>query len=466
MNPSSYLYRLKRPEVLAAVWLLATLPVMGQAYSVRWICTTQAQPWQEMPAPAITPAGADEPALLHVEPEVTYQSIIGFGGCFNELAWSALQAVSPPQRDEAMKALFDKDGCNFTACRMGIGANDFALAWYSLDETPGDYAMAKFNIDEDKKTLIPYIKTALAIQPKLAIWGVPWSPPQWMKTNNSYVGKGGSLKLDPQTQTAYALYFSKYVQAYRAEGIPVRGIFPQNEPTQQRNNYPQCGWTGPEIETFVRDYLVPQLKKDNVQVEVWLGTLNGVDRGISSLLGDPTVNPLLTGLGGQYGGQNLFLTTHGTYPDKLILQTETECDHGTNSWDWAMKTFDHEIDDLNHFANGYMYWNMILNEKATSSWGWRQNSLIILDSQAQKIVYNPEFYALKHFGNLVQPGAVRIKLEGKLARAVAFRNPSGEVVVCFSNDTKAPATIGILVNGSEVKLEVPAQSMDSVVFAK
>ena len=51
----------------------------------------------------------------------------------------------------------------------------------------------------------------------------------------------------------------------------------------------------------------------------------------------------------------------------------------------------HAIDDLSHFANGYMHWTMILDEKATSRWGCRQNSLIILDGAAQKIVDHPEF---------------------------------------------------------------------------
>jgi glucosylceramidase len=55
---------------------------------------------------------------------------------------------------------------------VGIGANDFALQWYSLSETPEDYNMEHFNIDEDRKILIPYIKTAMQIQPKLELWGV------------------------------------------------------------------------------------------------------------------------------------------------------------------------------------------------------------------------------------------------------------------------------------------------------
>jgi glucosylceramidase len=293
-----------------------------------------------------------------------------------------------------------------------------------------------------------------------------------MKTNNSYVGKNGHLKQDPQTLAAYALYFSKYVQAYRVEGIPVQGIFPQNEPTEMRANYPQCGWNGKELNGFIRDYLVPRLSKDQVKVEVGLGTLaryntqKGMDDYINPVLEDASTNPMVTGVGGQYTTQNLFQQTHDKYPDKKILQTETECYNGQNSWAQAMQTFDHVIADFNHFANGYMFWNMILSEKATSSRGWRQNSLIIVDTKKQKIVYNPEFYAMKHFGNLVRPGAVRIRTEGPSSDVIAFQNPSSECVVCFSNRAVAPATTKLQLNGRVVTLEVPGLSMNSVILQK
>ena len=45
--------------------------------------------------------------------------------------------------------------------------------------------------------------------------GSPWSPPTWMKTNDST--KGGSLK--PEFYRSYAKYFVKYIQGMKAEGI-------------------------------------------------------------------------------------------------------------------------------------------------------------------------------------------------------------------------------------------------------
>jgi len=287
-----------------------------------------------------------------------------------------------------------------------------------------------------------------------------------MKTNGQY--KGGNMKQDPQTLSAYALYFSKYAQAYLKEGIPLRAIMPQNEPFYNDNVYPQCVWSGQEINSFLRDYLVPQIKKDHVPVEVWLGTIPIADIHAFTdvVLGDPATNPSITGVGYQYGGQKTILATHNSYPDKLILQTETECYHGNNLWSEGMNTFRHMIEDTNNFSNGYMFWNMILNEKKTSSWGWRQNSLIVVDSQTRKVTYNPEFNAMKHFGNLVQPGAVRVRVSGgPFPKLTALQNPSGSLVVLFSNDSKVDIKASLKIGETVVSVDAPPASMNAVVVS-
>ena len=97
-----------------------------------------------------------------------------------------------------MRSLFDpQKGLRLNLCRTPIGASDYGITLYSLDETPGDFAMEHFSIERDKERLIPYIKAALAIRPDLKLWAVPWSPPSWMKDNGNLVG--GHIKDDPQT---------------------------------------------------------------------------------------------------------------------------------------------------------------------------------------------------------------------------------------------------------------------------
>lgn len=449
--------------------------VSATAPSIRWICSTLAEPWQEKSGTVITSASTTETNILKLDPQTAYQSVDGFGGCFNELGWDALQALDQPQQAVALQALFGADGCNFNLCRVGMGANDFARDWYSFDETPGDYALTNFSIARDRTSLIPFIKAAMQYQPGLAVWGVPWCPPAWMKTNGSY--RGGYMKQDSQTLAAYALYFSKYVQAYRAEGVNLYAVHPQNEPRYNTGNYPQCGWKGSELNVFLRDYLLPRLKKDRVDVQVWLGTIVNADLVdyVEPVLGDPVTGPQIAGVGYQYLGQKAMILTHDKFPGRKMLQTETECFKGENSWDEGLATFQKITEDMNHFASGYTYWNLILNQKSTSSWGWKQNSVLKIDTAAKTITYNPEFYSLKHFAHFLQPGAVRIGLSAvteigndnaaiSVRSVVAFRNPAGDLVLMIGNRSHPNFPITVQAGTHRATLEIPGQSMSTIVL--
>jgi glucosylceramidase len=156
------------------------------------------------------------------------------------------------------------------------------------------------------------------------------------------------------------------------------------------------------------------------------------------------------------------------------MQTETECNNGADSWREGMTTFRKMIDDMNHFASSYMFWNMILSEKSTSSWGWKQNSLLKIDSQTKQIIYNPEFYSMKHFGHFARPGAVRIGLSAgnggndpvfKNLNIVAFRNPSGELILMLANTGNQILPVTLQAGACAAKLDIPASSMNSLVLS-
>ena len=174
------------PALLACLLLTASiLPAQVSSApqnSIRWISSTESAPWHPMPvepAPPAVPSSAQTSvaSVIQLDASTTFQTIDGFGSCFNDLGWQALQALDPPAREEALRSLFAPTGANFTLGRAPIGANDFATGWYSYDETPGDYALTHFSIDHDRQTLIPFIHAAMRYQPSLGIWAVPWSPP-------------------------------------------------------------------------------------------------------------------------------------------------------------------------------------------------------------------------------------------------------------------------------------------------
>lgn len=429
--------------------------------NIRWLCSTEKARWQEL---ATTNAAA-KADLIKLDPQTKFQTIDGFGGCFNELGWEALQAIPAERAEAALKELFSSEGANFTLGRAPVGANDFSLGWYSLNETPGDYEMKNFSIERNRQALIPYIKAAMKYQPKLGIWASPWCPPSWMTTNGRY--RQGNIKADRETFAAYALYFSKFVQAWRAEGINLYAIHPQNEPLLNDNLYPQCKWTGAEINTFLRDHLLPQLKRDHVKVEVWLGTLvnDNIADYVEPVLGDPKTEAGIAGVGFQYGGQKIMRPTHEKFPDKKLAQTETECYGGWNAWDQGMTTFSRIIENTSNFAGSYFFWNMVLDESGLSRWNWRQNSLLTVDRKTETVKYNSEFYAMKHFSATVMPGARRIAVSGGPVKdVVAFQNPDGSKVLALANGTDQTVSVGVQAGETPVQLDVPAKSINTVII--
>jgi len=132
----------------------------------------------------------------------------------------------------------------------------------SLDDNAGDYAMTNFSLHRDSTKRIPLIQMAQAVNPNLKLWGCPWSPPSWMHDNNQY--SSGNMKKDAQTQTAYALYLSKFVKGYRAAGINMEAICCQNEPTIVDGGYPKCGWSDSLELSFYKNYMIPRFTQDSL----------------------------------------------------------------------------------------------------------------------------------------------------------------------------------------------------------
>jgi glucosylceramidase len=48
---------------------------------------------------------------------------------------------------------------------------------------------------------------------------------------------------------------------------------------------------------------------------------------------------------------------------------------------------------------------MILATGGESTWGWHQNSLITVDSQTNALIFNPEYFVMKHFSKFIKTGA-------------------------------------------------------------
>lgn len=376
----------------------------------------------------------------------SYQAIRGFGGCFNELGWLALQTVSEQERNQIIKELFDPEEMNFTFNRAPVGANDFADHWYSYDEVEGDYELKHFSVERDEQVLIPYIHAAQQWQPDMKLFASPWSPPTWMKRPKAY--NYGRLVMTPENLKAYTQYLVKYVQAYAEHGIAINQLHVQNEVFADQK-FPSALWDAESMKVFIRDYLGPAFEAAGLDTDIWLGTLNGPEdmaftggygmkldnynRYVDEILFDTDARKYIKGIGYQWAGRAAIQRTHASWPEIELIQSESECGNGENTWEYAEYVF-HLVN--HYFRNGataYTYWNMILDDQ-DSTWGWWQNSLFTITADTHEIRRNPEYYIMRHFSQYVKPGAVVLGTTGHFnSMGIAFRNPDGSLVVVVQN---------------------------------
>lgn len=465
--------------------LMMTMIIYSCSDRIEWVSTTETESWVSKTNNA---KFVNESAGFSVEifPETTFQTIEGFGACFNELGWTSLSKLSASDREFILRELFKPNyGANFTITRKPVAANDFSREWYSYNETEGDFDMANFSIANDFETLIPFIRAAKQFNPDLKIWGSPWSPPAWMKWNKHYAcavpwddlpvqfhnnlpedkqGAEGTnmFIMEDEYLSAYALYFAKYIEAYRAEGIDITMVMPQNEPNSCQI-FPSCTWTSAGMSKFIGQYLGPVM--DSLGVEIYFGTHERPSEElVDSILNDPKASQFVKGLGFQWAGKEAVPGLHRRYPHLPIYQTEQECGDGKNDWDHAEYAWSLKRHYLSNGTNVYLYWNISLEEGGFSRWGWQQNSLVTVDPQNGTYRFNHEYYLMKHLSHFVKPGAVRVDTRGEFDDILAFVNPDGSVVAVLYNDQAEERELLMRVGGKTLQATLAAKSFNTFVI--
>lgn len=390
------------------------------------------------------------------------------------MGWVALQKLNPGEREKVFTELFHPEGSlRFNFCRLPVGANDYALEWYSLNETDGDYEMRHFSIDRDRRILIPYIKEALKYRSDMKLFASPWSPPTWMKFPKAH--NHGTMIWEKKVLEAYALYFLKFVQSYTAEGITINQIHVQNEPMSDQK-FPSCIWTGEQFREFIRDYMGPLFEKNGMETEIWLGTLNGpevdhrylytgYDQYANLVLSDPEARKYIRGVSYQWCGKYAIQQTHMSWPELKLMQSENECGDGQNTWEYAAYIFNLFRHYFINGVNSYIYWNMILLPEGASTWGWKQNALFTVDPETGSVIYNPEFYVMKHFSHFVKQGAKRLGIKGHWAgTSVVFENPDGQIVLIVGNGLPRERSITYRGGSGEKSFLLKPYSFNTIIF--
>lgn len=362
-----------------------------------------------------------------------FQTMQGIGAAFSEIGSKAIFSLDPEQREKLMADLFSKEGAGFTYCRLPVGASDFALDAYSFSEVPDDYEMKYFDLSRDEKCMIPFIKEAMKHNPGLKIHASPWAPPAWMK-ENGLMTAGGSLRDEEGVYKAYAKYFVEFIKGYERNGITIDRIIIQNE-TDALSNYTSCLMEPWQLIKFITKYLFPAMQEAGVRTELWAGTFRTfLDCPSHFCAKDDDFMACVKGFAFQYSVPDQIIAFRQLFPHIPIMHTESLCHDSRNNETQAASLFMDFIQYMNFGCEVYSYWNMILDERSMSSWGWRQNSLIKIITNEKRVIYNPDYHVMRMLSSAIRPGYIRVNALCSSRHVTAFTSPCGsEVLVLIPN---------------------------------
>ncbi len=239
---------------------------------------------------------AESQPCVFIDPTHSFQKFIGIGGALTDASSEVFSKLSADKQKELLTAYFDPDkGINYRFTRTNIASCDFSSASYDYVQE-NDSALKTFSIKHDFEYRIPFIKKAFeAAGGDMKMFVSPWSPPAWMKDNDSRL-HGGKL-LDVYKQS-WANHYVKFINAYEAEGIPVWGLSVQNEPMAVQR-WESCIYTATDERDFVRDYLGPTLEKAGMsdkKLIVWDHNRDLIYQRASTICNDPEASKYVWGL--------------------------------------------------------------------------------------------------------------------------------------------------------------------------
>ena len=379
---------------------------------------------------------------------------------------------------------------------------DFSLSQYSYSPVEDDIHLEHFTIKEDQKDLIPMIKDALKVSKDgFKIIASPWTAAPWMKDNNAWVGG----KLLPKYYDTWALFFSKYINAYKKEGIDIWGFTVENEPLGNNSNWESMHFSPDEMTNFVQHHLGPRLEKDTHQVKILGYDQNREDlkEWVDSMYQSEASSNYFDGTAIHW-----YASTYEVYakelqyahykaPSKYLIQTEACIDSQIPVWkddawywrkestdwgfDWAQEKDKHlhpkyapvnryardMIGCLNNWVDGWVDWNMVLDTQGGPNWfkNWCI-APVIVDPKKDEVYFTPLYYTMAHFSKYIRPDATIIGLENSdiELKVTAAENTDGSIAVVVFNEGTTQKSFKLSLGEKESTITISAQAIQTILI--
>ena len=377
---------------------------------------------------------------VNVDYTNTRQTVEGFGA---SVTWVAndLDAFSPAKQAQILELLYDtsKPGAGLSWVRVGSFLCDY-------NPSPGVFDWNFWGIQSGMRWL----------QRVNASYGVnkyvvsTWSPPGWMKDNNSCIN-GGHVR--SQFYPNLAALKIQWLQNAKAQlGFEAQVESVQNEP-DHRAGYDSCEWTTTEMNTFVVNHLKPALTSSGL-----ISKLMAPEASFYSNFDNAWGFPLLNDANMRaavnivathgYGRTDKFETPCASCAqyNKPIWQTEDSNLDGryNGSIDEGMTWSTDIFKALNsgRFSAWFYWWVMTLQND--------NQGLLNVDPATDSVQIPKRLYVVGQFSRFIRPGSVMLGSTSSDAtlQVTAVRPATGSVAIVLANTGKTSHTVTVNLTGT------------------
>ena len=422
--------------------------------------------------------------VITVNDAVTEQTVQGFGGAMTDSsAWLIERKLPAAARTALMTDLFGATGARLDFLRVPIGASDYTVNGtpYTYDDLPAghtDPTLAHFSIAHDRAYILPALRQALALNAATELLATPWTPPAWMKRNDSLGNANNRGTLLGADYGPWAQYIVKFLQAYAAAGIPVAAVTPQNEPGNA-TGYPGLNMSVNSLATWTDSDLVPALRAAHLSTKIY-----GLDLGWgSAVLADQLISGEKSELSGAawhcyYGGPDVMGTLHAELPQ--LQEIVDECSPGIT----PIPTTEVVISSLRNWASTVALWNLALN---TTGGPVEQPNhgcpgcygLATINEATGTFHLTSAYWELEQASTVIEPGAQVVQSNtfdtydylkagtnfiSPSVDDVAVVNPDGTRAMLAYNNGTAPASFAVEWDGEYFDDTLPAGATVSFVW--
>ncbi len=440
---------------------------------------------------------------IKIDTSKRFQKVTGFGGSFTESTAYLLNQLGSENRKKIIDAYFGDEGAKYSLTRTHINSCDFSLSNYSYAPVEGDTELDSFSIEEDMDDIIPMIKEAQAVSSEgFKIISSPWTAPPWMKDNKSYVGG----KLLPEYYDTWALFFTKYLDAYEEQGIDIWGLTVENEPLGNGNNWESMHYTPEEMTAFVVNHMGPKLEaagRSNVKILGYDQNREHLNEWVDAMYDNESGRNYFDGTAIHWYASTFdffpkeLQYAHNKAPEKHLIQSEACVDaevpkwqdddwywskEATDwGWDWApedekplhpkyVPVYRYARDIIgcmNNWVDGWVDWNMVLDRQGGPNWfkNWCV-APVIVDPDNDEVYFTPLYYTLSHFSKYIRPKAkvIGVETDNKGLMVTAAQNPDGSIAVVILNESEIPQTFRLSIGGKTKTLSISKQAVQTIII--